>query len=247
MTSLINEKPRFATLAAGLVTAALSLSAHANDVKDSIRDRVSTLVPDSEITSIEESKIPGMYEVIVDHSEIVYMSSDARHFIAGDMMRIDTMGVKNLTDDARALNRMQLLSDFGRDGVISYNSENEKIRVAVFSDIDCPYCQKLHDDMDAYLDAGISIDYYAFPRSGPDTPSFRKYESVWCSDDQALTMDVAMSRLPVDMAICDNPVEAQFLLGQQLGVQGTPSIISSDGQLVPGLVPPQVLLEHFGL
>lgn len=38
--------------------------------------------------------------------------------------------------------------------------------ITVFTDIDCPYCSKLHPEMDRYLRAGIKVRYLAYSRSG---------------------------------------------------------------------------------
>jgi thiol:disulfide interchange protein DsbC len=40
---------------------------------------------------------------------------------------------------------------------------------------------------------------------------------------------------------CDNPVEAEFNVGRQLGVSGTPAIFMESGQMLPGYVPPERL------
>ena len=43
--------------------------------------------------------------------------------------------------------------------------------------------------------------------------------------------------------ICsNNPVEKHFILGNSLGVSGTPSIITSEGRLIPGYIPPEELI-----
>ncbi len=40
----------------------------------------------------------------------------------------------------------------------------------------------------------------------------------------------------------NNPVEKHFDLVNSLGVTGTPSIITSEGRLIPGYIPPQDLI-----
>ena len=42
---------------------------------------------------------------------------------------------------------------------------------------------------------------------------------------------------------CDNPVQAQYELGQKLGVRGTPSMILESGEMIPGYVPPTQLAQ----
>ena len=37
--------------------------------------------------------------------------------------------------------------------------------------------------------------------------------------------------------------DKHFKLGQAIGVQGTPSIVTEDGRMIPGYLPPQDLLN----
>ena len=39
--------------------------------------------------------------------------------------------------------------------------------MTVFTDIDCPYCAKLHSQIKQYEDEGIRVRYMLFPVPGP--------------------------------------------------------------------------------
>ena len=43
---------------------------------------------------------------------------------------------------------------------------------------------------------------------------------------------------------CDNPVADQYQLGIDLGVTGTPALLTASGELIPGYVPPAALRER---
>jgi thiol:disulfide interchange protein DsbC len=48
--------------------------------------------------------------------------------------------------------------------------------------------------------------------------------------------------------VCEgNPVAAQYQLGQELGVRGTPAIITQDGQMIPGYQSADELMVTLGL
>jgi thiol:disulfide interchange protein DsbC len=51
----------------------------------------------------------------------------------------------------------------------------------------------------------------------------------------------------VEPRSCENPVAAQYRLGQQLGVRGTPALFLEDGRYVPGYMPAQALAAELGL
>ena len=115
--------------------------------------------------------------------------------------------------------------------------------VTVFTDIDCGYCRKMHSQMAAYNKEGIKIRYLMFPREGVNSDSFNKAVAVWCADDRQDAMTKAKRGEEIARKTCDNPVEAQFELGQKLGVRGTPSMILEDGEMIPGYVPPTQLAQ----
>jgi thiol:disulfide interchange protein DsbC len=118
-----------------------------------------------------------------------------------------------------------------------------KHTVSVFTDVECGYCRKLHSEIAAYNKLGISVQYLAFPRAGLGTPDWLAMESVWCSDDRRKAMTDAKDGRPVPPKRCNNPVTAQYELGQRIGLQGTPMIINSEGVALPGYMPPDQLLE----
>jgi thiol:disulfide interchange protein DsbC len=80
-----------------------------------------------------------------------------------------------------------------------------------------------------------------FPRAGVGSKSYQKAVSVWCSDDRNKAMTQAKNGMPLAEKDCENPVRQEMILGQLLGVTGTPAIFLEDGQMVPGYVPPDKL------
>jgi len=222
-------------------------SASAGEVEDRIAERLTSAVPGLKVMSVKESEAKGLYEVQSNNGDTIYATEDGQYLMTGDLLRITEQGIANVTEAARADFRKEVMNEFGDDGVISFPAKNEKAVVSVFTDIDCPYCRKLHDEVPQLNKYGITVNYYAFPRSGPNTASFRKYESVWCADDQQAAMTSAKSGQSIDQASCENPVREQFELGGRVGVTGTPAIVLEDGNMVRGYVPAQRLAEGLGL
>jgi len=192
------------------------------------------LMPGTEASSIEETSMPGIYEVSFG-STIFYFNNDASLLFRGDIIDVKTR--TNLTEKKRGEARGKLLSSMDESQMIVYPAKDEKAKVTVFTDIDCPYCVKLHREIDDYNAEGITIRYMAYPRSGIGSNSYKKAVSVWCSDDPAKTMGDAKEGQSVPAKTCDNPVAQQFQIGQALGVQGTPAMFLEDGTSLPGYVP----------
>ncbi|MEO9523953.1 MAG: DsbC family protein [Marinobacter alexandrii] len=234
-----------AALLAGVVAVAPST---AGEVEDGIANRLTTAVPGLKVLSVRESEAPGLYEVQSNNGDTIYTTADGQYLLTGDLLKITNDGIANVTEEARASQREQTMADFGDDGVIRFPAEGEqKAVINVFTDIDCPYCRKLHEEVPQLNAYGITVNYYAFPRSGPGTPSFTKYESVWCAEDQQAAMDAAKGGRSVASASCENPVLEQYQLGGRVGVTGTPAIVLEDGNMVRGYVPADNLAQGLGL
>jgi len=235
-------------LAFGVLCSFVTMAVVAGDAEERIGERLAESVPGLKVTSIQESEAAGLYEVRSSNGETVYTTADGTYLLTGDLLKITDSGIVNVTEASRAEARVSQMAEYGANGIISYPAKGEqKAVVDVFTDIDCPYCRKLHDEVPELNDYGITVNYYAFPRSGPGTASFKKYISVWCADDQQAAMDAAKAGDSVPQKTCENPVEAQFRLGNQVGVTGTPAIVLEDGKMVRGYLPARKLAEGLGL
>ncbi len=187
----------------------------------------------SEPSSIQQSVIPNMYQVMYG-TEVVYVSADGKYFLAGDLINMETR--ENLSDVAKQSVRKGILDRQDNKPVV-FKAKNEKHVLQVFTDIDCPYCAKLHREVPALNEKGITIEYLMFPRAGLKSASFTKAVSMWCADDNKQAMTDAKERKPIASKVCENPIAAQYNLGQEVGVTGTPALVTSTGKLIPGYMP----------
>lgn len=234
----------FAFLLATLACAFYAATVSANTTEDAIAAKLSEAIPQLDITGVRQSEVPGLYEVSSSNGGNILVTEDGQYLLTGDVLKVTPQGVANLSEEKRLTQRSEILEAFGMDGVITYPARGEeKASIAVFTDIDCPYCRKFHNEVPELNEMGITVNYYGFPRSGPNTPSFAKYVSVWCSDDQRAAMNAAKQGRSVDRQACENPVAAQYQLGQQIGVTGTPAIVLESGQVIPGYRPARQIAE----
>ncbi len=209
---------------------------------------LNALNPELEVASVSESGIDGVVLLELTGGGLLYGTSDGRHLIEGSLYRLGEGGIVNLTEQRRAVKRRELLAEIdAKDMVVFSPDEPPKASVAVFTDVDCGYCRKLHMEMDEINALGIEVRYLAFPRAGPGSRSYEKIVSAWCAKDaqQAMT-ELKMGRSIPDRS-CPNPVAAQLDLGQAMGVTGTPAIITETGALLPGYLPAAELAAALGL
>lgn len=206
-----------------------------------VREAIKTLVPSAQIDSLVESKLTGFYEVTLS-GQVLYVSADGKYLVQG--MVYDIANKRDLTEEKKSGMRQAALAGVPKSRLISFPAKAEKHRVIVFTDIDCGYCRKLHQQIAEYNNLGITIDYLFFPRSGPNTPSFDKAVTVWCAADRNKAFTDAKAGVEQEKKTCDNPIAEDFELGQKLGVNGTPMIVARDGSQIGGYLAPAQMLER---
>ena len=102
--------------------------------------------------------------------------------------------------------------------------------------------------MPALNKQGVEVRYLAYPRAGVDSDGYRQLASAWCADNPQDTLTKLKNKEAVTAKACDdNPIAQQYLLGQQLGVRGTPAIITQSGQMIPGYQSADELMVTLGL
>lgn len=208
--------------------------ADANDPEQKIRGKLATLVPGMEPDTIKATPIKGLYEVVYG-AQVMYFSGDGRYMLQGNLLDLEVR--EDLTEKTRSKARKRVMDKVSEDEMIVFSPAKSRHTITVFTDIDCPYCRKMHAEIDEYAKNGIKVRYLLFPRAGVNSPSFKKAVSVWCAKDSSKALTEAKQGKEVDKKTCKNPIESQMSLGQMVGVTGTPAIVLEDGELLPGYRP----------
>lgn len=187
------------------------------------------------IDSIISSHVPGIVEVITNGGDPVYVTEDARFIINGNIFEIMPGGVSDIKNKNQEKAAKILLETTPLSDTVSYKSLNQKSSITVFTDVDCPYCKMLHELVPELNKQGISVNYMAAPMAGPESESANKMQAVWCSSDPKDAMDKVMSGTQIKSSECSNPVKDQYAKARSMGVNGTPTIIFSDGSVQSGM------------
>lgn len=233
------------TLRALLVSLSALLFAHAGSAAEispaqaeKIRNSLSVFLPSLTTDSIRSTPLPGLYEVTFD-SRLFYVSEDGRYIVQGSIFDLEQQ--QDLTKPRLGELRAETVEAIGEANMLVYEPAETRHTVTVFTDIDCPYCRKMHAQMDNYLSKGIRFRYLLYPRAGKGSPSYDKAVSVWCAEDRRAAMDEAKKGEAMPKRSCDNPVDRHLEIGSKLPIRGTPAFVLSDGEMVPGYVPPDRL------
>jgi len=213
-----------------------------------VRMAILRLVPSAQIQEIIPAPMPGFYQVIAS-GHLVYVSADGKYVINGDL--IDAGQGTSLRDEAWAKYSKAELAKVPLADRIVFAPPHPKYTVTVFTDVTCPYCRVLHEEIAAINKEGIAVQYLAWPRSGvtdddgKPTDTYNEMVSVWCAADRNSAFTAAKQGHDPKPATCKNPVKAQFDLGLRLGVgeKGTPAVYAEDGTLIGGFLTPEQMLD----
>lgn len=234
----------------GLFTAALALPVFGQaDSADALAERLAVSGQPMPVESVRETPLDGFFEVRLETGERFYSDAEGSHFLVGDLYENGEQGLVNLTERGRNDERAERLAGVPEDNRVIFRGAGEsRAELIVFTDTTCPYCRQLHEEVPKLNEMGIEVHYLAFPRTGMQGEGARVMQQVWCAENPNEAMSTAKRGESFSgVANCDNPVESQYHLGMELGVQGTPAIVLPDGRLVPGYVPAERLAAMLGL
>jgi thiol:disulfide interchange protein DsbC len=215
-----------------LLTVVLTTACNAGDgeIKKNIEERF----PGAKVNSISKSPLPGIYEVVVDGSQVIYADENANHVMVGDLL--ETRTKRNLTREKADKLAEVKFDSLPLDQALKFVKGDGSRKLAVFSDPDCPYCRRLEGELGKLNNVTIYNFIYPLPMHAD---AARKGRAVWCSanPNQAWVDMMLNGKEPQGSGDCPNPVQANTDLGIKLNIQGTPAMFLSNGRRVPGLVP----------
>ena len=194
------------------------------------------------LEDVRLTPVSGVYEV-THGADISYLSSDGRYAILGDMVDLDADA--NLSEDRRRGIRARLIETVPENEMLVFSPKDPKYTITVFTDIDCGYCRRMHSQVAEYNKLGIRVRYMFFPRSGPDTESWHKAESVWCASNRNDALTRAKNGENIKSPKCPTEIiKRDYELGTKLAVTGTPAIFLSSGEMLAGYAPPNELVKY---
>ena len=238
-----------------IVASALALSSSLSFAADApetvIKREFEAARPDIKVQSVAPSEIPGFYAVQLLNGPLVYASADGKYFILGDLFLVQPApkGFVNLGEQKRNGDRVKFLAGLKPDDYVIFKPKGKaKAVITVFTDVDCGYCRKLHKEVPQLNAMGIEVRYLAYPRAGIGSDTYQKMVTIWCSKDRQGTLTRYKNGENVPASSCkDNPIAMEYELGEKMGVNGTPALIKSDGELIPGYMPAADLAQALGV
>lgn len=214
----------------------------AGSAEAKVREILTQLNPRIRVDRIAAAPIPGFREVVAG-GQVVYVSDDGKYLFQGGLL--DIANKKDMSDVAMTKVRAEVLKTLPmEDRIVFTPAGTPKHKVVVLTDVECGYCRKFHSEIAEYTKRGIEIEYMAFPRAGLGSADYRKMVSVWCADDRKKALTDAKNDRPVPSRTCTTPVDMQYNAGLRMGLEGTPMLLTTDGEFLGGYLPPDALLQR---
>jgi thiol:disulfide interchange protein DsbC len=170
----------------------------ADAIEQSVLSMLKTARPDIQFTFLGESPMPGVYEVQVTNGPVLFVHEQGEYLFEGGLLKVSESGIVDTMEERKAIKRSEVFAARSTDDMIIFKPEGEsKAIMNVFTDVDCGYCRKFHQEVPELNAMGIEVRYLAFPRAGIPSGSYDKIAKAWCAEDQQDALTKVKSGRPV--------------------------------------------------
>ena len=202
----------------------------------SLKKRIEAAYPKFAVESVVKTPYTGLYEVFMG-GQIIYTDEKLTFLIAEGHL-VDPKTKKDITGE-----RLEELTkiDFNRlplDKAIKVVKGNGSRKVAVFSDVDCPFCKRLEQNELSQI-TDVTIYTFLYPLAQLHPNAVAKSKLIWCADNrvEAWSNWIFNNQLPKSAGNCKVPLEEIGDLASKIGVTSTPTLIFADGKRMMGAQP----------
>lgn len=201
--------------------------------------------PNVAVEDVVYSQLKGLYEVVLKKdgkSSIVYLDYAKNHIVLGRV--IDIKGKKDLTRESiDKYNKIDVSKISVKNAIVMGNPQGKK-KIYVFSDPECPFCTKLHDELNLLVKEDPQIKIYIILFALPmHKDAGWKTQSIICESKKNMPNALKMledsyHKININKKDCgkENYAEENKKMAEQLGIGATPTIVFSNGSIVMGAV-----------
>jgi len=208
--------------------------------ENSLKERMEAAYPKFKVESVTKTPYEGLYEVFMG-GQIIY-TNEKLTFIIAEGRLVDPKTKKDITGE-----RLEKLAriDFDKlplDKAIKVVKGNGSRKIAVFSDVDCPFCKRLEQDELSQI-SDVTIYTFLYPLAQLHPNAATKSKLIWCADDRVGAWNdwVFNNQLPKSTGTCKVPLEEVGALARKIGVASTPTLFFADGKRMMGAQPHKVI------
>ncbi|HXV19539.1 MAG TPA: DsbC family protein [Desulfuromonadales bacterium] len=200
------------------------------------------------VLKVELAEVPGLWLVEVEKDKKrypLYIDFSKGYVVAGNIIRLkDGQNItgSRSTEDKRVDPAQIPLGD-----ALLLGKSTAKTKVIVFTDPECPYCKKLHAELQEVVrrDPEIAFLIKLFPlKMHPNAYTISK--SIVCNRSLAM-LEESFAGKTVPPPLCETrAIDDTLALVEKLGINSTPTLVLPDGRVMPGYKKADDLLKLLG-
>jgi thiol:disulfide interchange protein DsbC len=198
------------------------------------------------VISVDYAEVPGLWVLEVEkkgRSYPLYVDFSKSYIISGNVVRIRSG--ENITRQLYNQYNKVDVSKIPLDDALVLGNRGATTKVVVFTDPQCPYCKKLHEELKKVIEKSPDISFFIklYPlKMHPD--AYRISKSIVCARSMKMLEDSFHNR-PIPNPSCETPViDSTLKLVKTLGINSTPTMVFPSGGIVSGYVTAEKILEQ---
>jgi thiol:disulfide interchange protein DsbC len=189
-----------------------------------------------QVLAVRLSEVPGFWLVEAEkdsHKFPLYIDFSKKYVFAGNIYRLQDQS--NITSERQSeFNRVDV-SKIPVDDALLLGSADAKFKIIVFTDPECPFCKKMHAQMQEVVkqDPNVAFLLKMFPlKIHPG--AYEAAKSIVCNKSLEMLQD-SYDGKQIPPPLCETKVVDQNIaLAHQLGIHSTPTMVLPDGRVFPG-------------
>ncbi len=200
------------------------------------------------VLKVELSEMPGLWMVEVEKDSKrfpLYIDFSKAYVVAGNIIRLSDG--ENITAGRANENKRVDLAQIPLSDALLLGKSAAKTKVIVFTDPECPYCKKLHGELQEVVrrDPEVAFLIKLFPlKMHPNAYTIAK--SIVCNHSLAM-LEESFAGKTVPPPLCEtSAVDDTLALVGKLGITSTPTLVLPDGRVMPGYKKADDLLKLLG-
>lgn len=213
------------------------------------------------VLKVEFAEVPGLWAIEAEKDGQkfpLYVDFSKSYVFAGNVIRLSDgqdltqQRLAKINGGAQAKPTPPSKIDFSRiplQDAILLGKSDARTKVVVFTDPECPFCKKLHVELKEVVRADPEIAFYIvlYPLIKLHPNSYGIAKTVVCSPNPLELLEASFSGAPVTPSACPTTkIDENLALAQVLGIASTPTLILSDGTVLPGFKKAPDLLKLLG-
>lgn len=193
--------------------------------------KAKNLPKEAKLLDVKLSPVGGLWQLDVEVGQkrgTIYMDFSKKHLIFGKVVPVDVIG-RSPKPKKVDFKKIPL-----KDTLVM-GPKKAKKKIVVFTDPDCPYCRKLHDEIKTVLAKRKDVAFYTvlFPLEF-HKDAYKKVQAILCKKSLTLLDDAIAGKSLPEPKCSNKQVEKNKALAKKLGFSGTPVLVRSDGTVRVG-------------